>query len=126
MDISSVIAKAHIPQADAAALKVGDKGTMTVPGMDEPMKGKVTIISPALDPDSTTVEVWFEAKNPKHALKPGTSVQLSSDGANREGCLGGSEQLRDHRARWIDDGDGGRLRRARSSDGRQARYSQWR
>lgn len=77
MDLSSVIAKAHIPQGDAEALKVGDKGTMTVPGMDAPVEGKVTIISPALDPGSTTVEVWFEAKNPKHALKPGTSVQLS-------------------------------------------------
>jgi HlyD family secretion protein len=77
MDLSSVIAKAHIPQSDAAALKVGDKGTMTVPGMAAPVEGKVTIISPALDPGSTTVEVWFEAKNPKHALKPGSSVQLS-------------------------------------------------
>jgi HlyD family secretion protein len=77
MDISSVIAKAHIPQNDAAALKVGDKGTMTVPGIEEPIEGKVTVVSPALDPNSTTVEVWLEAKNPKHALKPGTSVQLS-------------------------------------------------
>jgi HlyD family secretion protein len=77
MDISSVIAKAHIPQDDAAALKVGNQGTMTVPGIDEPIEGKVTVVSPALDPNSTTVEVWFEAKNPKHALKPGTSVQLS-------------------------------------------------
>ena len=77
MDLSSVIAKAHISQSDAAALKVGDPGTMTVPGIDAPVEGKVTIISPALDPGSTTVEVWFEAKNPKHALKPGTSVQLS-------------------------------------------------
>lgn len=77
MDLSSVIAKAHIPQSDAEALQVGDKGTMTVPGMDAPVEGKVTIISPALDTGSTTVEVWFEAKNPKHALKPGTSVQLS-------------------------------------------------
>ena len=77
MDISSVIAKAHIPQDDAAALKVGDKGTMTVPGIDEPIEGKVTIVSPALDPNSTTVEVWFEAKNPKHELKPGTSVLVS-------------------------------------------------
>ncbi len=77
MDISSVIAKAHIPQDDAAALKVGDKGTMTVPGIDEPIEGKVTVVSPALDPNSTTVEVWLEAKNPKHELKPGTSVQLS-------------------------------------------------
>ena len=77
MDISSVIAKAHIPQNDAAALKVGDQGTMTVLGIDEPIEGKVTVVSPALDPNSTTVEVWLEAKNSKHALKPGTSVQLS-------------------------------------------------
>ena len=77
MDISSVIAKAHIPQEDAAALRVGDKGTMTVPGVDKPIDGRVTIVSPALDASSTTVEVWFEAKNPKHELKPGTSVQVS-------------------------------------------------
>jgi len=77
MDISSVIAKAHIPQADAALLKVGDKGTIGVPGLDEPVEGKITVVSPALDPNSTTVEVWLEAKNPKQQLKPGTSVQLS-------------------------------------------------
>jgi len=77
MDISSVIAKAHIPQGDAAALKVGDQGSMTVPGIEKPIEGKVTVVSPALDPNSTTVEVWLEAKNPKHELKPGTSVQLS-------------------------------------------------
>jgi RND family efflux transporter MFP subunit len=50
---------------------------MTVPGIEEPIEGRVTVISPALDPASTTVEVWLEAKNPKHILKPGTSVQLS-------------------------------------------------
>jgi HlyD family secretion protein len=77
MDLSSVIAKAHIPQPDAAALKLGDTGTMSVPGVDKPIDGKVTVISPALDPNSTTVEVWFEAKNPRQELKPGTSVELS-------------------------------------------------
>jgi len=77
MDTSSVIAKAHIPQDDAAALKIGDAGTMMVPGMDKAIEGKVTVVSPALDPNSTTVEVWFEAKNPKHELRPGTSVQLA-------------------------------------------------
>jgi len=77
MDLSAVIAKAHIPQADAALLKVGDKGAITVPGVDDPIEGTVTVVSPALDPNSTTVEVWLEAKNPKQQLKPGTSVQLS-------------------------------------------------
>jgi HlyD family secretion protein len=41
------------------------------------VEGKVTVVSPALDPNSTTVEVWVQAKNAKQHLKPGTSVQLS-------------------------------------------------
>jgi RND family efflux transporter MFP subunit len=35
------------------------------------------VVSPALDPGSTTVEVWVTLKNPREQLKPGTSVQLS-------------------------------------------------
>ncbi|HKU27923.1 MAG TPA: hypothetical protein VJQ54_20805, partial [Candidatus Sulfotelmatobacter sp.] len=48
-----------------------------VPGFEKPIEGRVTVVSPALDPNSTTVEVWLEASNPKQELKPGTSVQLS-------------------------------------------------
>jgi len=77
MDISQVIARAHIPQPSAALLKVGDKAEISVPGIDEPFPAKVTVVSPALDPNSTTVEVWAQAKNPGGKLKPGTSVQLS-------------------------------------------------
>lgn len=77
MDISHVIAKAHIPQPDAALLKLGGHASLAVPGVDDPIDGKVTVISPALDPNSTTVEVWVQAPNPKQRLKPGTSVQVS-------------------------------------------------
>ncbi|GAC1435066.1 MAG: efflux RND transporter periplasmic adaptor subunit [Terriglobales bacterium] len=77
MDVSQVIAKAHIPQPDAALLKIGDKATIEVPGMEKPVEGKVTVISPALDPNSTTVEVWVQAKNKGTSLKPGTSVNVS-------------------------------------------------
>jgi multidrug efflux pump subunit AcrA (membrane-fusion protein) len=77
MDVSQVIARAHIPQQEAALLKLGDKATITAPGENRPVGGKVTVISPALDPNSTTVEVWVQAKNPGEHLKPGTSVQLS-------------------------------------------------
>jgi HlyD family secretion protein len=77
MDVSKVIAKAHIPQAQAELLEAGNSATLTVPGVDDPVDGKVTLVSPALDPNSTTVEVWVEAANPKQSLKPGTSVQLS-------------------------------------------------
>jgi len=77
MDTAQVIAKAHIPQTDAALLKLGDPATLTVPGEEDPVKGKVTVISPALDPNSTTVEVWVQAENSKQRLRPGTSVHLS-------------------------------------------------
>ncbi len=77
MDLSRVTARAHIPQKDAALLKVGDQATIEVPGLDKPAEGKVTLVSPALDPNSTTVEVWVQAKNPGGTLKPGSSVRLS-------------------------------------------------
>jgi len=77
MDTSSVIARAHIPEDQAALLKLGDKAAITVPGEEDPIEGKVTVVSPALDPNSTTVEVWVQAKNPKGRLRPGTSVQIS-------------------------------------------------
>jgi len=77
MDVSQVIARAHIPQRDAALLKLGDAATITAAGEEQPSEGKITVISPALDPNSTTVEVWVQAKNAEQRLKPGTSVQLS-------------------------------------------------
>jgi len=75
MDTSSVIAKAHIPQDQAAQLKVGNSATIKTSGNDD-VTGKVTLVSPALDPNSTTVEVWVEASNPDGRLRPGSSVAL--------------------------------------------------
>jgi len=75
--LSHIIAKAHIPQPEAAVLQRGDHATLKVPGEDTPVDGKVTVVSPALDPNSTTVEVWVEAANFEQRLKPGTSVQLT-------------------------------------------------
>lgn len=74
MDTSSVIAKAHVSQQEAASLKVGDAAMIAEPGQT-PVKGKVTLVSPALDPNSTTVEVWVQAANPGARLRPGSSVQ---------------------------------------------------
>ncbi|MBV9074644.1 MAG: efflux RND transporter periplasmic adaptor subunit [Acidobacteria bacterium] len=77
MNLSQMVAKAHIPQNQAALLKKGDEATITVPGADEPIKGKVTMVSPALDPGSTTVEVWVQAANKEGAMKAGTSASIS-------------------------------------------------
>jgi multidrug efflux pump subunit AcrA (membrane-fusion protein) len=75
MDNASVIAKSHIPQEQAAQLKPGNAATIKGPG-DVDVDGKVTLVSPALDPNSTTVEVWVEAPNPDGRLRPGSSVSV--------------------------------------------------
>ncbi len=36
----------------------------------------MTVVSPALDPASTTMQVWVESPNPDAKLKPGTSVRV--------------------------------------------------
>jgi HlyD family secretion protein len=76
MDTSSLIAKAHIPQSEAILLRAGDSAELMVANLDEPVKGRVTLVSPALDPGSTTIEVWVEARKPNPALKPGMTVSL--------------------------------------------------
>jgi HlyD family secretion protein len=77
MDLSQVIAKAHIPEEEAALLKKGNPASLTLPGKDDPVQGKVTLVSPALDPNSTTVEVWIQAPNSDQNLRPGISAKVS-------------------------------------------------
>lgn len=74
MDTSSMIAKVHMAQVQAQSLSLGAPAKLTVPGMDEAVDAKVSLISPALDPGSTTVEVWLRADNAGGKLKAGTAV----------------------------------------------------
>jgi len=76
MDISSLVAKAHIPQADAAQLRIGVAAQIKVGETQEPVEGRVSLISPALDPGSTTIEVWVETRKPSPSLRPGMTVSI--------------------------------------------------
>jgi multidrug efflux pump subunit AcrA (membrane-fusion protein) len=76
MDLSSVIARVHVPQQGASQIKVGMRGSLFVDDSDTPIIGKVTQVSPALDPSSTTVEVWIQAANPSSSLRAGMSVRV--------------------------------------------------
>ena len=80
MDTSALIAKLHVAQVQAQQLTLGAFAALTVPGVDKPIPAKVSLISPALDPGSTTVEVWLRVENPKGALKAGTPVHASITG----------------------------------------------
>jgi HlyD family secretion protein len=77
MDLSSVVARAYVSPQQAAELHVGDPASLSPGGGAPEMRGKVTVVSPALDPNSTTVQVWVQAPNPHAQLKPGSTVRLS-------------------------------------------------
>lgn len=81
MDISALLAKLHLPQAEVQKLKAGDAASVAVPGLDRPVSGKITMISPALDPGSTTVELWVRIENPHGNLRPGTAVTVTLSSA---------------------------------------------
>lgn len=75
VDISRVVARANIPVKEAGAIRIGRPARITGPEGD--LAGKVTVVSPAVDPNTTTVEVWVEMENPGERLKPGGSVRVS-------------------------------------------------
>jgi HlyD family secretion protein len=77
MNLSQVIARAHVPASEAALLKMGDPAEISAPGETKPVAGKVTVVSPALDPNSTTVQVWVQVRNPADQLKPGATVTVT-------------------------------------------------
>lgn len=74
MDTSTLIAKAHIAQSQAQELKIGNAATIAAQGVDKPIPAAVSMISPALDPGSTTVEIWLKIDNRGGVLKAGTPV----------------------------------------------------
>jgi HlyD family secretion protein len=75
VDISKIVARANVPLKDAASIKKGRPARIT--GPDGDMPGIVTVVSPAVDPSTTTVEIWVQADNPDEKLKPGATVRVA-------------------------------------------------
>ena len=77
MDISRVVARVNVPQSQSTAVKVGQTATLTQTGGTETVEGRVTVVSPATDPNTTTVQVWIIAPNLGDRFKPGAAVHAS-------------------------------------------------
>ena len=87
MDTSSLLAKLHLAQASAQKLHVGDKAEVSIPGLDRPLEGTVSFLSPALDAGSTTVEVWVKVANTGGTLKVGTPAHTVLSGTTVEKAM---------------------------------------
>jgi HlyD family secretion protein len=77
VNISRVIARINVPQSEASAVKVGQTATVTQPDTKQEMEGKVTVVSPEADPNTTSVQIWIEIANSGERLKPGTAVHAA-------------------------------------------------
>ena len=77
MDISSVIARASIPQSQAVLLRVGQSAKVMASDGTVDSSGQVTVISPAVDPQGTTLEIWVQVPNPGGKFKPGGTVKVT-------------------------------------------------
>ncbi len=80
MDTSVLLAKTHLAASLAQQMKLSDAVAVHVPGIADPVAAKVSMISPALDPGSTTVEVWLKIDNKTGKLKAGTPVKVTITG----------------------------------------------
>ena len=87
MDTSSLLAKLRLAQDTAQQLAIGHKAEVHVPGIDDAVEATVSFISPALDPGSTTVEVWLKLANADGHLKVGTPVHVVIRGATVSNAL---------------------------------------
>ena len=87
MNTSHLIAKAHVSQSQAVTLKTGSAATIQIAGAEDSIPAKLTLVSPALDPGSTTIEVWVETSKPPAALKPGMTVQVSIAAATAKNAI---------------------------------------
>ena len=87
MDTSALLAKLHLAQTQAQQLSSGASASIVVPGLPDPVPAKVSLISPALDPGSTTVEVWLRIENPHGTLKAGTPVHATITGRTASNAL---------------------------------------
>ena len=87
MDNTSLIAKAHISQAQAVGLKRGAETEIKIAGQEDSIPTKLSLVSPALDPGSTTIEVWVQAAKPPDSLRPGMTVQISITAATAKDAV---------------------------------------
>ena len=87
MDTSALLAKLHISQIQAQQLTLGAPASISVAGLPDPVPAKVSLISPALDPGSTTVEIWLRVENKKGTLKAGTPVHATITGRTATNAL---------------------------------------
>ena len=86
MDVSKVVARVNLAQDQTKEIKVGAEATVTPNDGGDAINGKVTIVSPAADQNSTTVQVWVQVDNSESKLRVGEAVKVAIVAATIDGA----------------------------------------
>lgn len=76
-DLSVAVARAQVPEAEAAPVKLGQQCLFSSVDLPEPRRGQVTVVNQAVDPARRTVEVWCEIPNPGYRLRAGVFGEVA-------------------------------------------------
>lgn len=68
--------EASVPEAYAASVRIGGTAEARFPGSDQPVRGRVTAILPALNEATRSLRVRIELPNRDGRLRPGLSAQV--------------------------------------------------
>ncbi len=86
MDVSKVVARVSLGQDQAREIKVGAEATVTPNDGGEAINGRVTVVSPAADQNSTTMQVWVQVDNSEGKLRAGQAVKVAIVAATIDGA----------------------------------------
>jgi membrane fusion protein, copper/silver efflux system len=76
VDLSAVWVLADIYEADLAWIKTGQMAEVELPGEGRTLRGRITFLSPVLNPETRTLEVRVEFPNPGLRLRPEMFVNV--------------------------------------------------
>ncbi len=80
-DLSSVWIVANVPEEDAGELKEGMQVEVRIPALPkQTITGRLSFVSPIVDPATRTVEVHMDVANPRGLLKPDELASMTFTG----------------------------------------------
>jgi membrane fusion protein (multidrug efflux system) len=77
MDVEPLLARVHIPAKRMGFVEVGQDITISLETTDETLHGRVSLVSPIVDPTTGTVKVTAEIDDYPETTRPGDFAQVS-------------------------------------------------
>jgi membrane fusion protein (multidrug efflux system) len=75
-DMSRLLARVHVPAKEFRNIQVDQPVELTLDSEEETLTGRITLISPVIDPTSGTIKVTVEVTDYPRSTRPGDFVEV--------------------------------------------------